>query len=141
MTNREHYAKEILDVACTGSSLAVTKSGKLLGCNECKCADCAFDSPDMNCYNRCKEWCNSEYVESEVDWSKVSVDTPIYIVQHLKYQKDINIPRHFARYDEKLELIHYYVDGQTSFTTSRTVCAIKNIVKLARPEDIEKYTK
>lgn len=144
MTNKEHYAKEILDIACTGSSIAVTKTGKLLCCDECRCCDCAFNDGSVSaCSTICKEWCNSEYEEPEIDWSKVPVDTPIYVTQHLIHQKDIIIPRHFARYDENLGLIHYYTNGETSFTASHTgtACASKNIIKLAREEDIEKYIK
>lgn len=142
MLNKEKFKEEIFDIACTGDSIAVTKSGNLLGCEDCSCRNCAFNSDsDINCRDMCKDWCNSEYKEPEIDWSKVPVDTPIYIVHHLKYQTDINIPRYFALYDENLELIHYYANGQASFTASYTVCATKNIIKLARPEDIEKYTK
>lgn len=132
MTNKEHYAKEILDIACTGSSIAVTKTGKLLACDKCHCCDCAFYS-GTTCGNMCKEWCNSEYKEPEIDWSKVPVDTPIY---------NDNEPRHFAGYNNNSDIVYFYSFGKTSFTNKSTLASIHSWhVKLAREEDIEKYIK
>lgn len=137
MTNKEYYAKEIFDIACTGSSIAVTKSGRLLGCNDCSCCDCAFnDSSNMDCSDICKAWCNSEYKEPEVDWSKVPIDTPIYIKQSGGW-----VPRYFAgKYSDNG--IYHFSDGKTSFTNEdvgyTSYISFDN-VKLARPEDIKKY--
>lgn len=141
MLNKEKFKDEIFEIACNGGTLALNRhTGKITSCSVIHCADCEFKL-GASCDNECRAWCNSEYEEPEIDWSKVPVDTPIYVTQHLIYQKDIIIPRHFARYDENLGLIHYYTNGETSFTTSTTACASKNIIKLAREEDIEKYIK
>ena len=41
MLNREKYAKEILDIACSGDKLAMRKADKrLTGCNKLECNGC-----------------------------------------------------------------------------------------------------
>ena len=66
MKNKEKYAKEILDIACSGGSLAFDKTtNKVVMCSDLLCLDCHF-------YNHCcdkaiKEWCESEYVEPQAD--------------------------------------------------------------------------
>ena len=46
MKNREKFAKEILDIACSGGTIAIDKSGNLVDCREL-----------------IPKWCESEYVE------------------------------------------------------------------------------
>lgn len=80
MTNREKYAKQILDIACGGHTIGVDKkAGKPIDCHFVRCRECRFD----DCFRPCDElrawWCNSEYVEPPIDWSKVPVDTPILV--------------------------------------------------------------
>lgn len=52
---------------------------------------------------------------SEVNWSKVSVDTKIYVRDD---DKDNWLPRHFCMYREGL--IYAWNDGTTSFTVDKT---------------------
>ena len=61
-----------------------------------------------------KEWCESEYVEPPVDWSKVSVDTPI-LVRFSGDDKDW-VKRHFARYDNGQ--VRAWINGTTSWTAN-----------------------
>lgn len=69
MKNREKFAKEILDIACKGGSVAITRDNKVVCCNDIDCESCIFDSCDKNigrsqaCYDRVREWSESEYVE------------------------------------------------------------------------------
>lgn len=111
MKNKEKYAKEILEIACSGSSLAFDKTtNKVAPCNGLLCSDCIF-------YNHCcdkaiKEWCESEYVEPPVDWSKVPVDTPI-LVRFIGDDKHW-VKRHFARYDNGQ--VRAWINGTTSWT-------------------------
>lgn len=69
MKNREKFAKEILDIACKGESVAVTRDNKVVCCNDIDCESCIFDSCDKHigrsqaCYDRVREWAESEYVE------------------------------------------------------------------------------
>lgn len=66
MTNREKYAKEILDIACNGDSIAMTMDDELVGCNESgiECDDCKFycNFGGGNCEENIQEWANSEYI-------------------------------------------------------------------------------
>lgn len=62
MKNREKFAKEILDIACKGESVAVTRDNKVVCCNDIDCESCIFDSCDKHigrsqaCCNRVREW-------------------------------------------------------------------------------------
>ena len=112
MKNKEKYAKEILDIACSDSRLAFDKTtNKVVPCSGLLCSDCLF-------YNHCcdeaiKEWCESEYVEPPVDWSKVPVDTPILV----RFSGDDNwVKRHFARYDNGQ--VRAWINGTTSWTAN-----------------------
>ena len=57
MKNKEKYAKEIVEIACSGDALAVSKvTGKPISCTKTSCEHC-------NCYNdflceekRLREW-------------------------------------------------------------------------------------
>ena len=44
MKNREKFAKEILDIACNGGVIAVTKDNKVVCCDNINCESCMFDS-------------------------------------------------------------------------------------------------
>ncbi len=67
MKNKEKFAKEILDVACNGKRIAVTKENKVVCCNDINCSQCLFYK--INDYgNYCDDeepikWAESEYVE------------------------------------------------------------------------------
>lgn len=69
MKNGEKFTKEILDIACKGGSVAVTRDNKVVCCNDIDCESCIFDSCDKHigrsqaCYDRVREWAESEYVE------------------------------------------------------------------------------
>lgn len=78
MTNREKYAEQIIDMALDSIEIAVDKEGKLCDCNVILCSDCAW-SDKNRCRERFKEWAEQEYVEPPVDWSKVPVDTKVYV--------------------------------------------------------------
>lgn len=66
MTNREKYAKEILDVVCSGGGIALVK-GKIVDCNDVKnCRNCDFQTTKngvKNCKEMVKIWANKEYEE------------------------------------------------------------------------------
>lgn len=96
MLNREKYAKEILNIACEGHSIAMI-DGKLRQCSGASCSKCDFNS-NINCRKNINEWANSEYVEPQVDWSKVPVDTPILVrdSELFAWSKE-----HFAKYEDE----------------------------------------
>ena len=92
MTNKEKYGKEILDIACTGDRVAMRNSDNVIvGCRKLECLDFAFNTHGKGCNDAIEEWTNSEYVEPPVDWSKVAVDTPIFVRDSIEemWKKDI----------------------------------------------------
>ncbi len=78
MLNKEKYAKEILEIACDGYSVAIT-DGKPRPCDGMRCTSCDFGNTISSCRSKMKEWADSEYIEPSVDWSKVPIDTPILV--------------------------------------------------------------
>lgn len=128
MKNKEKYAKEILDIACSGNSLAFDKTtNKVVPCNGLCCLNCLFGH---NCDEAIKEWCESEYVEPPVDWSKVPVDTPILVrdEDEEKFKK-----RHFAKYAN--EKVYAWNMGTTSWTADENCVTTWNCAKLAEPNN------
>lgn len=65
MKNKERYAKEIIEIACSGSSIAVAKeSGCIVPCSETFCIDCLFCDDD--CVKNVREWGEQECIEKTV---------------------------------------------------------------------------
>lgn len=46
MKNRKKFAKEILDIACNGGVIAVTKDNKVVCCRYINCEQCLFHKGD-----------------------------------------------------------------------------------------------
>lgn len=68
MKNREKFAKEILDIACKGGAIAVTKDNKVVCCDDIACEQCLFNIYDNECScddNDIERWAESEYVEKK----------------------------------------------------------------------------
>ena len=139
MKNREKFVKEIVDIACSGHSIAFDKeANKLTACNKIDCSECAFcSSSTADCLDKIKEWCESEYKEPEVDWSKVPVDTPVLVRDSTPYTWK---RRYFAYYEDGI--VHTYSDGATSWSVNKGVVNPGwNYAKLANEEDVKKYAK
>ena len=65
MKNKEEYAKEILEIACSGGSIAIIKkSGHIVSCNNIECNICLFH--DSDCGKEIRKWAESEYIENPV---------------------------------------------------------------------------
>lgn len=65
MKNKEKYAKEIVEIACNGYSIAISKkTGHVAPCEAYRCADCMFCKYD--CHEKTREWAESEYIEKPV---------------------------------------------------------------------------
>lgn len=108
MTNKEKYGDEIIELA-TNAVVFGLKNGKPAICEEIKCEECDFyesDSCKGSAYNF-REWLNSEY-----DWSKVPVDTPILVrdSELFAWSKE-----HFAKYED--ETVYTWDYGKTSWST------------------------
>ena len=76
MKNREKFYKEILDIACNGRIMAVTKDNEVVCCDNINCESCMFDSlidhigRSQACSDRLREWSESEYVEKPIITSR-----------------------------------------------------------------------
>ena len=58
MKNKERYAKEIFEIACSGNSIAVTKEGgSIASCCDTFCVECLFCGG--NCKEKVREWTES----------------------------------------------------------------------------------
>ena len=86
MTNYEFYKDEIEKIILDGGILALQEN-KLVDCDDVGCGYCRFWN---NCNEKRKEWLNSEYKESEIDWSKVPEGTHVWVRD---CEKDEWIPR------------------------------------------------
>lgn len=128
MTNKEKYAEQILDIACSFNEIAVDKKTmKPVSCKDISCEDCYFGI--RNCDDECKEWCNSEYIEPPIDWSKVPVDTPILVRDS---QDEEWHRRHFAKFEDGI--VYAWDDGRTSWSSLSDEVVDWKYAKLAGDE-------
>ena len=82
MKNKEKYAKEIIDIACSGNRIAITKEGgRIAPCCDTSCVECLLFGCD-NCKEKVKEWAESEYIEK----SKISKKDKVFL-DYLKEYK------------------------------------------------------
>lgn len=138
MKNKEKFAKEIIEVACSGGVLAMS-SGIIRKCTELPCRKCSFNIDGIECDEMRKAWAESEYVEPkyEIDWASVPVDTPV-IIKGIKSNR-----RYFSRIlpDGRISI---FSNGRTSWSAqgmAPEVSCSKSDVVLAREEDKLKYRK
>lgn len=129
MTNKEKFAKEIIEIACIGESLAVI-NGMPAVCIGTMCGECDFLG--KSCNEKIKEWANREYVEPPVDWSKVAVDTPILVRDG---EEGKWLRRYFANYENGT--VYAWECGATSWSSS--IGSVRNweYAKLAESEELK----
>lgn len=115
MTNYEHYKEQIERFARMGQKVAIKKdTNEIVSCVDIVsgcCDDCLFGGYG-NCAQKAIAWADAEYIEPNVNWYKVAVDTPIMVSSN-------NIDwycRHFAKYENGL--FYVWDDGRTSYTTN-----------------------
>lgn len=125
MTNMEKYLDEIL----AGSLWGVFEDG-LCPCDLHSCSGCDFDDSEANCTTARLKWLRAEAdAEPKVDWSKVPVDTRIWVRD--REDQDWK-PRYFAKYEDGL--VHAWDGGTTSWSTNgSTMCW--NYARLAKEDD------
>lgn len=112
MLNKEKFKDSIDFIRKIGNELALC-NGRPAICYKIDCGDCDFDKED-DCEKAEEKWLNSEYDATETDWTKVSIDTPIFV----KNQEDDPWQRrHFAGY--KHGMVYAYSNGQTSWTIDK----------------------
>lgn len=68
MKNKEKFAKEIVEIACSGDVLAISKvTGKPISCKNTRCEYCNRCNDFPICEEkRLREWAESEYIEKPV---------------------------------------------------------------------------
>ena len=71
MKNKEKFAKEIVELACNGSDIAVSKAtGNPSDCSIIECDSCALYEGgtynDDTCRGALRKWAESEYIEKPV---------------------------------------------------------------------------
>ena len=143
MKNKEKFAKEIIEVACSGGVLAMS-SGIIRKCTELPCRKCSFNIDGIECDEMRKAWAESEYVEPkyEIDWASVPVVTPVL----LKDKDNVDNKRYFCRTLSEGALA-LFINGRTSWSSIAEAGIIKycshskSNVTLAREEDKLKYRK
>lgn len=99
MKNGEKFAKEILDIACNVRNIAVTKDNKVVYCSDIPCESCMFDSCgkhigySQSCFDRLREWSESEYVEKPTITSKdkMFLDLILSKWKYISRDKDKNL--------------------------------------------------
>lgn len=137
MTNREKFAEQILDIACSSSKIAVNKATlQPTTCHELACKDCLFNfRDDGSCRGARKKWANSEYVEPPVDWSKVAVDTPILVNTSNGHKW---IKRYFAKYENGS--VFAWNNGATSWSSEghATAWGLAKLPERSSNEEINK---
>lgn len=137
MLNIEKYRDELIKMGIIDTKKIAIRYGKLsLCCFGC----CGCDNLSKeDCGKQAEDWLFSEYEEPEIDWSKVKVDTPIYVRD---CETDSNgdektwVPRHFAKFENGT--VYVWDDGGTSFTVkSEDSCSSWNYAKLAESKEQE----
>jgi len=131
MKNREKFAEQIIDIALQRKGIAVNfTSGNPCACAETNCFDCLFHGKDKACEVLLREWAEKEYEEQSVDWSKVSVDTPILVRDS---EKEVWEKKHFAKYENGK--VYTWRSGRTSWSSCTCAMISWEMAKLA--EEVE----
>lgn len=94
MKNREKFAKEILDIACNGGVIAVTKDNKVVCCRDINCEQCLFHKTnyyESYCdYEATMRWAESEYVEEPTITSREKNFLDLLLPNYKYIAKDKN---------------------------------------------------
>lgn len=134
MLNIEKYKDELIKLCVVNPSILakvkVRGKNELAACAWTDCMDCVYYK-NGECNSKAKEWLFSEYEEPEVDWSKVKVDTPIYVRDKTSAPW---VTAHFAKYEEGK--VCSWFGGCTSFTSeAKDDYYSWNYAKLAESEE------
>ena len=120
MKNKEHYAKEILEILREREEIAgvAVVNGKPERCAVTPCSGCDFCYEDL-CGEALKKWMEKDYSEKEHEKQKIQPE-----VKKLKQDDRVLvsidgnnwIKRYFAKYDSEKELVYAYINGATSWS-------------------------
>lgn len=126
MTNYEKYKDDIEKLGDKRVAFDKFKN-KIVKCAGFACDDCAFYRYYDDCKLGAMKWAAEEYKETEVDWSKVPVDTPVLVSNDGKEWSR----RHFSRVVDGIP--HTWMYGSTSWTAHNNETTY-HYIKLAEVE-------
>lgn len=132
MKNKEKFANILMDLLIKNERVAISKETlKPCACISIPCDRC------LRKYNSCneetlREWLEEEYEEPKVDWSKVPVDTKVYVREGEKREWT---PRYFAKFKDNK--VYVWANGKTSFTAPNKSIINYKYAKLAEEEENE----
>ena len=131
MLNIEKYKDKLVELCVIDIDRLALIQGQPRICNSSLlCNECLFNNNLDFCSDEALNWLFSEYKEPEVDWSKVKVDTPIYV----RCSDDEKwVPRYFAKFEDGR--VYAWSDGTTSFTTPIAGAVDWEYAKLAESEE------
>ena len=128
MTNYEKEKGKIEAIAEKGYGIAINKkTGEISCCGNTNCNLCLFQSADdsIHCQANAMKWAAAEYIEPEIDWSKVPVDTPVLISEDgVDWSR-----RHFAGVIDGEPFA--YLNGGTSWSADKNSTIWCRYIKLA----------
>ncbi len=130
MTNYENRRAEIEPITRMGRKVAIDKeTNEICACGEIDCKKCLFEDFYRACDRKALKWADAEYIEPQVDWSKVAVDTPILVSNDnvIWYRK------HFSKYENGQ--IYSFYDGKTSWSSDEKFSLSWNYAKLAEVDN------
>ena len=133
MKNKEKFADILMDLLVKNERVAINNGTEIpCTCIDFCCNDClrGIDGCDGEIL---REWLEAEYVP-KVDWSKVPVDTKVYVRNR---EEDEWKPRYFSEFKDGK--VYVWITGTTSFTVNSMGSGkISYIyVKLAEEEENE----
>ena len=128
MTNFEKYTDQLKEFF--SERIGISKyDGKFKNCNSLDCTECMFDNFGECSISAKRKWIDEEYVEPQVDWTKVPVDTPILVMDNPDEEWR---RRYFAKYENGM--VHAFEGGKTSWSDNTGNAVYWNYAKLAEQE-------
>lgn len=83
MNNYENQKERIDAILNSNNNIAVDReTNKATTCRGLACSRCLFFggyNENTSCCGNTLKWLLAEYIEPEIDWSKVAVDTPVLV--------------------------------------------------------------
>ena len=131
MNNYENQ-REIIDAILNNNdNIAIDiDTNKITACRSLACSKCLFFNEHNGCYRNTIKWLVEEYKEPEIDWSKVSVDTPVLVSN----DGTVWARRYFAKATNS-NSIWVFSDGATSWSAGAYPIAHYKYAKLAEVSD------
>lgn len=145
MKNREKFAKEILDIACCGRSMAVTKDNEVVCCDNINCESCMFDMVEhigrsQVCRDQLREWSESEYVEKPTITSREKnfLDALLSDCKYIARDSNNNLYIYYNKPRRNSMNESWTIDDGNYFYVSRNMYG--NMFNLIKWEDKEPWS-